>query len=439
MMMKSKTERSWQLVGALLTHIDSLSDVRDLLDPDDLSGAPSLVYEAICELEHKSCIDACVRWVEAERKWDRRMMTLETPEALGGLIIRACSAPYQGNVRALAADIKREVIQSRLTMFLYTQYQQAAGPLADLGKFFDTLETSLSDLRPTGDTHAMTGQEAAKRVLRRHEEEDGPTTVLTGLIDLDRFVSLDPGRLVVIAARPGMGKSALALEIARRAAHLAQPVFVASGEMSPDECYARIIAAEGQLNSQCVSKATTPDHLLQRLTAGLAGVAALDLRISETAGQTIFGISSLIRREARSGAQLAVIDYLGLVGPAKGQPKEAWALKGDNMRHLKLLARRLEIPIIVLVQANQRVEQRGNKRVTLGDLHGSGEIAMHADVVATLYREEVYNDEADDAERGICEVSVVKNRAGQLGRLLLKYRPEWNRFDNHLAAMEGVG
>ena len=434
--MKSKMDQSWQLVGTLLTHNDALADVRDLLDPEDVTGAPGLIYEAICSLGEQACIDSCIRWVEAERQWDHRLLTMERgAEDLRSKTARACSEPYPGNLRAFAAEIKAQIITQRLTMFLYLEYQRASRPIKDLGEYFDELESKLSDLRPQGNTPAMTARDAAKRVLTRHEAEDEVIPVRTGLIDLDRFVSLDGGRVAVIAARPGMGKSALALEIARRAAHLDQPVFIASGEMSPDECYARIIAAEGKLDSRCVSKATTPDHLLPKLTAGLSGVAPLDLRISETAGQTIFGISSLIRREARKGARLAIVDYLGLIGPAKGQPKEAWALKGENMRHLKLLARRLEIPIVVLVQANQRVEQRGNKRVTLGDLHGSGEIAMHADIVATLYREEVYDEET--ADLGICEVNVVKNRAGQLGRLRLRYHPAWNRFDNLLETISG--
>jgi len=420
----------WALVGAAIIDSEALADVRDILSADDLAGPAAVAFEAICALEDTGqpvSIPGVVRYIEAggtERG-------IEDVGAFKGQLVRSTSIQAPGNLRALAVELRAQSIQRRLSEYLYLAYQRTHDPASDLGQLFDEIEDGLVSLRPAGMVEEVTAKEAARACLAAHEDPRPPEVVETGLSGLDRLVKLEAGRLVLIAGRPGMGKTALALDIARRAASLGAGVHVSSLEMAPGECFGRILAAEARVDSRALANGTTPDHLLRRVPPALGKVADLPIVIADAAGQSVFGLSSIIRRAVSKGARLAVVDYLGLVSPAKGQPKEQWARKGENARHFKTLAQKLKIPILLLVQVNQRVEQRQDKRPTLGDLHGSGELAMHADAVIGVYRDA-------EEEDGTAEALILKNRAGALGRVTLKYQPAFNRFDNLIHPVEAA-
>lgn len=422
--------RDWRLIAKIINEPAALADVCDVLDHEHLRGGASLAYQAICSLSGQGLEptgEGVLRWVEAQVKWDQRLDVAGGLEGLQTRLMACAKVTTLGGARGIAGEIRREVVQQRLSTYLYLAHNRAAGPVANLGEFINEIESTVADLRPSGEILPMNGKEAAKIIFARHEDESQRLVCPTGLPDLDVVLGggFEEGRLYVVASRPGVGKTALALDCTRRIARKGQGVFVASLEMGPPECFARIIAGETKINSTAIAKGTTPSHQLGKLTHGMKNVIGYPIEIADAAGQTVFGISSLIRRAVRNGAKMAVVDYLGLLSPAKGQPKELWQRKGDNARHLKILAQSLKIPIVLLTQINQRVDNREDKRPRLADLYGSGEIAMHADCVVTLYRDSVYDP---DIRQKITEVHVVKNRSGALGKIDVRYWPEFNRF-----------
>ena len=251
-------DRDWSLVGTVLRDIDALADVRDIIEPGDLSAGASLAYEAICALDDAggvASITGIGRWVEAAEHWDPRLDAMGGAQALQARCLAAASAPLPSNVRGLAGEIRREALQHRLSQYLYLAYTRASRPVADLAAFVSEIEASLAELKPVGQGHAVTASEAAKRCFARHDSSETTLTCSTGLEALDTMLGggLEAGRLYVIGSRPGMGKTALALDIARRVAHRSHPAFVASLEMHPDECYSRVIAGEARVNSHHLS------------------------------------------------------------------------------------------------------------------------------------------------------------------------------------------
>ena len=258
----------------------------------------------------------------------------------------------------------------------------------------------------------------------------------TGLNDLDRYIlGLNKGELVLIAARPGMGKTSIALNIAMNVAKKSgKTVAVFSLEMSREQLVSRLLAGEGLVPSQNLLTGQLNSDEWKRIAAAAQVLSATDMRIDDNPMLSVSDINAQCRRISNLG--LVVIDYLQLMQSAGGDSRKYAAenrqqVVSDMSRMLKIMAKELNVPVICLSQLSRASEGRPNKRPMLSDLRESGAIEQDADVVIGLYREGYYNAECE--EPNVSEAIVLKNRKGQTGTVKLSWLAEYTTF----AAYEG--
>ena len=257
------------------------------------------------------------------------------------------------------------------------------------------------------------------------------TGLTSGLPDLDRVLhGFQPGSLYVVAARPSMGKTALALKCAYAAAATGAQVGVFSLEMPNRDLGLRIACAEGRVDSERVRRGELTERDWQRLADALGRFSNTTMYFNDIADLTMNELRAKARAlAARNGVNLIVVDYLQLLSSDKGARNENRVQEVSKMsRGFKLLARELDVPVILLSQLSRQVEGRPNKRPLLSDLRESGSIEQDADVVLFLYRDDYYDPESADA--GIAEIIVSKNRNGALATVKAMWSPSHASFES---------
>lgn len=267
------------------------------------------------------------------------------------------------------------------------------------------------------------------RVEKLYARGSQVTGVATGLADLDEITAgLQPSNLVILAARPSMGKSALALTIAQHVAGEGKPVVYFSLEMSKSELVQRLMCMEARVDSNRLRKGTLMDSDWPKLGMALSHLSEIPLFIDDTPDPSIIDMRAKCRRAAgKEGLGLIVIDYLQLMAPVKRGENRVQEVS-DISRSLKILARELEVPVLALSQLSRNVEYRADKRPMLADLRESGAIEQDSDVVMFIYREEVY--QPDTPRRGVAEVSIAKHRSGPTGKVELSFLEHYTKFGN---------
>ena len=274
-----------------------------------------------------------------------------------------------------------------------------------------------------------------EKVLHRLEEvEKGNldvTGLSTGLVDLDRKLGgLQPGTLVVVAGRPGMGKSALAMNIATHVALNRGPVALFSLEMSPMEIAYRWLGSHARVNSMKLRSGldrSELDRLWPRLVDASASLYPAPLHADE-GSRTVTDIRAKCRRlkKHQDGLELVVVDYMQLMQARTRENRQQEI--AEISLNLKGLARELEVPVIAVSQLNRALESRSDRRPQLGDLRESGAIEQDADVVLMIYRDEYYNPQSD--QKGMADIIIAKQRAGPTGVVKATFAAEYTRFDN---------
>lgn len=254
----------------------------------------------------------------------------------------------------------------------------------------------------------------------------------TGLADLDRSIlGLNNGELIIIAARPGMGKTAIALNIALSVAKTSgKAVAVFSLEMSREQLVARLLSGEGPVDSQKLLTGDLSMEEWKRIAAAAQIISRTDMRIDDNSTLTVADMNAQCRRVANLG--LVVVDYLQLMqssGAVHGYSNDSRTQAVSEMsRMLKIMAKELNVPVICLSQLSRANESRQEKRPMLSDLRESGSIEQDADVVIGLYRDGYYNRESENPN--VAEAIVLKNRKGQTGTIRLNWLPEYTSFVN---------
>lgn len=256
------------------------------------------------------------------------------------------------------------------------------------------------------------------------------TGVATGFYDLDRMTAgLQPGDLVILAARPSMGKTALAINIAEHVALKNRlPVVVFSMEMGASQLAMRIVGSIGRIDQQHLRTGAMTDSDWGRLTDAVEQLRGASIHIDETPGLGPGELRARARRQARVVGKLGliVVDYLQLMS-GSGEENRATEL-GEITRGLKALAKELQCPVLALSQLNRSVETRTDKRPMMSDLRESGAIEQDADVVAFIYRDDYYNK--DSKEPGVAEVILAKQRCGPTGTVKLTFLKPLTKFEN---------
>lgn len=271
---------------------------------------------------------------------------------------------------------------------------------------------------------------------RLHGSKGGVTGVATGYTDLDSMTGgLQKSDLIIIAARPSVGKTAFALSIARNAAvKYGVPTAVFSLEMSQQQLLIRLLSAEAQVNAHALRTGTLPEDKWAQISTRIHKLVPAPLFIDDTPALSILELRARGRRlKAEHNIGLIVVDYLQLMqGPAHAESREREI--SMILRNLKVLAKELDIPVVALSQLRRSVEERGDKRPILSDLRESGALEQDSDVVIFIHRPELYGlKEYPDGEttEGVAEVMISKQRNGPTGEIKLTFIKEYARFENY--------
>jgi replicative DNA helicase len=276
---------------------------------------------------------------------------------------------------------------------------------------------------------------ALEMIQRLYEQEGEITGVETGFEDLDRLTTgFHNSDLVILAARPAMGKTAFALNsIWHAAGQRGRPVAIFSLEMSKEQLVQRLISQTTRIPAQALRSGNVKAEDWPRLVRGVAEVSRAPIWIDDTAGVTLMEIRAKVRRLASQlGARgepplaLVVVDYLQLMIGGGSRSENRQQEIAEISRGLKVLARDLDVPVLAIAQLSRAVEQRHDKRPLLSDLRDSGAIEQDADMVMFLYRDEYYNPDSDD--KGIAEVIIGKHRNGPTGKVQLAWMEQYTKF-----------
>ena len=258
------------------------------------------------------------------------------------------------------------------------------------------------------------------------------TGIATGFLDLDyKTAGLQPSDLILVAARPSMGKTAFVLNIAQYAAfHSDLCTAIFSLEMSKEQLVNRLFSLESRVDAQKLRSGNLDDSDWEKLIEGAGVIGRSKLIIDDTPGISISEMRSKCRKyKLEHDLKLIIIDYLQLMSGSSGKGSESRQQEiSEISRSLKALARELHVPVIALSQLSRQVEQRPDHRPMLSDLRESGAIEQDADVVMFIYRDDYYNKESEN--KGIAEIIIAKQRNGPIGTVELVWLPEYTKFAN---------
>jgi replicative DNA helicase len=430
-------EAEQAVLGGLLLDNSTWDTVADRLRAEDFYRRDhQVVFEAIAELSSRNEPSDAVTLAEY-------LAAKGQAEESGGLAYLAGLArdtPTAANIRAYA-DIVRE--RSQLRQLIRVSGEIAASAYASEGRsasdLVDEAERRVFEIaekgRRTGSGFVPLRDVLGATIDRLdllHQSQGQLTGISSGFTELDRMTAgLQPGDLVIVAGRPSMGKTTLALNIAENAA-IAQDKAVAvfSMEMSREQLAFRMISSLGRVDQGHMRTGMFGDEDWARINSAIAQMKSAPLFIDDSGSLTPTEVRARARRLARErkdGLGLIVVDYLQLMQVAGTKENRATEIS-EISRSLKALAKELKVPVIALSQLNRSVEQRVDKKPVMSDLRESGAIEQDADVIMLIYREEVY--EQDTPRKGIADIIIAKQRNGPTGEVHLTFLGKYTRFEN---------
>jgi len=429
------------LVSAILLDSSSLLDIVDILTPEDFyKTAHQQIFEAVLDLFNAN---EPVDLISVSNRLKER----GDIEKIGGAAYLAQlldTVPLAVNVEHYARIVYGKACLRRLIEKSNAIAQLCFEDRGEVDEVIDFAESSIFEvserkIKPAF-SHIGSIIEANIDAL---EERQGNKALITGVgtgySELDHKTSgLQPSDLIILAARPSMGKTAFAMNIARNTAvENNTPVAVFSLEMSKEQLSLRMLSSEARIDSNRMrSGFITPEEWM-RITDAAGRLTEAPIFIDDTANLSVVEIRSKARRlKMNHDIGLVIIDYLQLM-KSRGRVERRELEISEISRSLKGLAKELNLPVLALSQLNRMLEQRADKRPMLSDLRESGSLEQDADVVAFIYRDEVYNKDENNPNRGKAEIIISKQRNGPTGAVNLAFLNTYTRFEN-LAADTGV-
>lgn len=421
------------LLGSLLIDPDAIFDITVFLRPDAFyRNQNKWVYDAILSLsDRREPLDLITLTEELRRR--------EQLEEIGGeayiislinAVPTAINAVSYGRLIE-AASIRRKMIGAASSI-ANLAYDEAE----DINIVIDRAEQtlfSISEQRTTRDLLPVKqiAREYLERIEKLRERGDDIIGVPTGFTDLDRLLGgLNKSDLLILAARPGMGKTALQISLALTAAtRYNKRIAIFNLEMSGEQLVQRMLAAETRIDSQRLRRGQIHDHELPIFMEAIGRLSETRIFIDDTPSITTNQLRTKCRRlYAEHGLDLIIIDYLQLMQAERPTNNRVQEIS-EISRGLKGLARELDVPVLAAAQLSRAVEQRGDKRPLLSDLRDSGSIEQDADIVMFIYRDEYYNP--DTTERpNIAEIHIAKHRNGPTGTIDLYWHGKLATFRN---------
>ena len=431
------------VLGAVFLNPEAINEASDIVQPDDFyERANRLVFQAMINIADRGAeIDPIT--LQDELKKNNQL------EDIGGIAYVSeltLATPTAVHITYYAKIVKRQAILRNLVTTSQKIIQNAISGSDDVTDILDDAESAILNIsqeNTTGDFRSLREviNDTVETLNTISEDSNDVTGLPTGFQELDRITTgFQPDELIILAARPGVGKTAFALNVAQFVGlHTDKTVAMFSLEMGAEQLAQRMIASEGLIDSQHLRTGQLTEEEWKKLVISTGSLAKTNIYIDDTPGIKMSEIRAKARRLAKEKGNLGliVIDYLQLIeGPrSESRQQEVSAIS----RQLKKLAKELHIPIIALSQLSRSVEQRQDKRPVLSDIRESGSIEQDADIVAFLYREDYYRDEGEDQDsgeitpeedNGEVEVIIEKNRSGSRGTVKLMFSKPYNRFSN---------
>jgi replicative DNA helicase len=434
-------EAEQSVLGGLLLDNTAWDRVADIVTGQDFYRADHrLIFQHIGKLiEHGKPADALT--VAESLEISSKLAEIGGQAYLGSL---ALNTPSAANIRRYAEIVRERSIMRNLATVGTEIADSAYSPMGrDAKALVDEAESKVFQIAEAG---ARTNQgfvridplltETVERIdmLYNRENKNDIIGLATGFVDLDRMTSgLQPGELVIIAARPSMGKTSLAMNIVEHVAlELRKAVAVFSMEMSGTQLAMRMIGSVGRFDQHELRTGTFKDEDWSRMVESVGKLNEAQLYIDDSAGLNALEVRSRARRLHRQcgGLSLIVVDYLQLMSATGGGREENRATEiAEISRSLKSLAKELKLPVVALSQLNRGVEARQDKRPMMSDLRESGAIEQDADLILFIYRDEVYNP-GNPEKQGEAEIIIAKQRNGPTGMKKLTFLGKHIRFEN---------
>lgn len=426
-----QVEAEQAVLGAIFLDPQALYKVMEILKPQDFyKTSHQRLFQVMVELSDQAePIDLVMVTEELQRRnW------LEEVGGVSYLSDLADSVPTAANVEYYARIVAEKALLRRLIDTATRIVQSGYTSDEDVEAILSEAEKSILEIRDERTRDGFVHIKdllftAYERIEALHNSGKEVTGIPSGYRDLDRLTSgFQPSDLVIVAARPSVGKTAFALNVAQNVAvRGGETVAIFSLEMSATQLVQRMLCAEGNIDANRMRTGSFREEEWEKLTMAIASLSQAQLFIDDTPGIHINQIRAKARRlKAEHGLGLVVIDYLQLI---QGHYRESRQQEISAIsRSLKAMARELNCTVLALSQLSRAVEQRQDKRPMLSDLRESGSIEQDADLVAFLYREDYYDHDSD--RQNIVEVIVAKQRNGPVGTVELAFLKEYNKFVN---------
>ena len=429
-------EAEQAVVGAMLMDRDAILTSSEIICGEDFyQSAYGVIFDAVVEIYNEGKPVDLITLQE-------RLKEKDVPAEISSLeFVRdlVTAVPTSANVKYYAEIVSEKSMLRRLI-----KLNDDISNMCYLGKepmeaVLETTEKKVFELvqkRNTGDFVPIKDVvlNALEKIELASKTSGSVTGIPTGFLDLDyKMAGLQPSDLILVAARPSMGKTAFVLNIAQHVAFKAKKsVAIFSLEMSKEQLVNRLFALEAQVDSQSLRTGNLKDEDWEKLIESAGIIGKSNLIIDDTPGISISELRSKCRKfKLEHGLDLIIIDYLQLMtGRVGGRSESRQQEISDISRALKGLARELNVPVIALSQLSRAVEQRPDHRPMLSDLRESGGIEQDADVVMFIYRDDYYNK--DTELKNVAEIIIAKQRNGSIGTVNLTWLPNYTKFANYL-------
>ncbi|MCC8142421.1 MAG: replicative DNA helicase [Lachnospiraceae bacterium] len=428
--MPNSLEAEQSVIGCMIMDRDAIVTASGMLEKDDFYHQQyGILFETITELFNSG---TAVDVVTLQNRLREKNVPPEISslEYVGDLV---AALPTSVNVPDYARIVREKSILRKLIRMnesiadaCYLQEEGVDDILEDTEKqVFNLIQNRTEDDFVPIRRLVM---EALDRIEQAAKVSGSVTGLPTGFPDLDYMLAgLQKSDLVLVAARPSMGKTALALNIAQYVAfHEDEAVAIFSLEMSREQLVSRLLAMESRVDSKLIRNGNLTDADWEKLIEGADTVGGSKLIIDDTPGISVSELRSKCRKfKLEYDVKLIILDYLQLMSGSR-RPDSRQQEISDISRSLKQLARELKVPVLALSQLSRQVEQRPDHRPMLSDLRESGAIEQDADVVMFIYRDDYYNKDSD--QKGIAEISIAKQRNGPIGTVDLVWLPQYTKF-----------
>ena len=431
--MPNSLEAEQSVIGSMIMDRDAIITATEMLHKDDFYHQQyGVLFEAMNEL---FAANLPVDLVTLQNKLKEK----DVPNEISSLeFVRELlnAVPTSANIKYYSKIVKDNAVKRRLIRLMEDIENECYTGKESLESVLDKTEKDVFQLlssRTSGDFVPIRQvvMNALEKIEKASKQSGTVTGIPTGFVDLDyRTAGLQPYDLILIAARPSMGKTAFVLNIAQYVAfHEAKSVAVFSLEMSKEQLVNRLFSLESRVDAQALRTGNLSDADWEKLVEGAGIIGDSKLIIDDTPGISIAELRSKCRKyKLEHGLDIIIIDYLQLMtGSGRGSESRQQEIS-DISRSLKALARELNVPVVALSQLSRAVEQRPDHRPMMSDLRESGAIEQDADVVMFIYRDDYYNK--DTEMKGISEIIIAKQRNGPIGTVNLAWLPEYTKFAN---------